>query len=103
MRSKMTRHELNTIVESVIEELRECEYGEEKSVAGILADLGYNVRSMVADEQHKIKFDLFDITNEVWAVARKNHIRLENPSGEGRQWGLPWNSCFIVKNKSAQK
>ena len=90
----MDKNEIRQIVESMIEELRECEDGTSATTRDLLTAQGYD-----ADE---LGFsDAMAIHNALFRLAGRNHIKLDMSAHDGLVEGLPYNLDFIVHNKNA--
>ena len=90
----MDKNEIRQIVESMIEELRECEDGTSATTRGLLIAQGYDVDALGFSEA-------MDIHNALFRTARQNHIILDMSAHDGLVEGLPYNLNFIVHNKNA--
>ena len=87
--------ELNHMVDSMVDELRECEDGSVMSTSGMLASFGYNTKEFDIS-------DLLYLDGELRKVAKLNHIKLDRSAYDGMEVGLPFNFGTVVRNKSAQ-
>lgn len=95
MSEKHTKTHLKHIVETMIDELRECEDGTECATSELLALLGYDAKEYDFS-------DLFYLDQELRKAARLNHIKLDRSSHRDKAEGLQFNLDFTVHNKSAQ-
>ncbi len=95
--NKWTKDEIISLSRDLLEELRDCEDGTVTTTCQLLADLDYDV----SDSGDFSLSDLFEIHNQLWRLARENHILLTLLS-QGISEGLPFFLEFIVRNKKAQ-
>ncbi len=95
MSTNLTKEELNHMVESMIDELLECEDGAVMSTSGMLASFGYDMGDFDIS-------DLLYLDGALRKTARINHIKLDRSAYDGMEVGLPFNLGTVVRNKSAQ-
>lgn len=94
MGEEMAKEELKSIVEDLVEELRECSDGIRISTALLLRQAGH--------EEDFNPIDLISIHNEMFEEAAINNIILDMSEHEGMVEGLPFNLEYVVHNKDAQ-
>ena len=94
MGEEMAKEEINSIVEDLVEELRDCSDGTRISTALLLRQAGH--------EEDFNPFDLISIHNGMFEEAAISNIVLDMSEHEGKVEGLPFNLDYIVHNKDAQ-
>ena len=95
MTETYTDEALQQIAEDLVENLRECPDGYTNTTVALMRDAGYDL-----DEFDDM--DLMRIDYLTRALARKNHIKLDDSAHKGKCEGLPFNLDFVVRNKRAQ-
>lgn len=90
----MTKEELRTVVEDLVDELRELPDGVEVTSAQLLKRIGYDSAEMTPGE-------LYDYHDALFREAEENHITLDMSKHDNKLEGLPWNLDFAVRNKKA--
>lgn len=94
MVENLTKGEIKSVVEDLVEELRECPDGTRITTALLLKQAGH--------EEEFDMIDLISIHNELFEVAKANNIILNMSEHEGKVEGLPFNLDYDVHNKDAQ-
>ncbi len=91
----MTKAELRSIAEDLIDDLREMPDGTEMTSLQLLKDGGYDPQNFGFSE-------LVDYHQDLLREAKANHITLDMSKQEDKEEGSPYNLDFVVRNKKAQ-
>ncbi|MBQ3728148.1 MAG: hypothetical protein II903_01425 [Spirochaetales bacterium] len=94
MGERLTKEEIRSIVEDLVEELRESPNDIRITTAELLVQAGH--------EEDFNPIDLISIHDELFEAAKANKMVLDMSEHENKVEGFPYNLPYIVHNRDAQ-
>lgn len=94
MGERLTKEEIRSIVEDLVEELRESPNDIRITTAELLVQAGH--------EEDFNPIDLISIHDELFEAAKANNIILDMSEHDGKVEGFPFNLDYVVHNNDAQ-